>query len=174
MHARSRPVLLFERLLPGSRRDAGRLSAALPFVVNAARPSTTRWQLSADHHLGRVEAWSFPPLYSITSSARSSREAAFMFANGGTKRAYPDVCPLLAKATSLSHRLAVAMIKVHARAQFSRRYCGRGFRNQSREVKVALVLNQLSDGDVLDRDGVVGIGRDHRVPAAIIMGGRQE
>src|SRR5215467_6738735 len=60
MHVGSRPVLVFERLLPGSRmscRDAGRPSAALHSVVNAAGPSTTRWQLSANHHhLSRAEA----------------------------------------------------------------------------------------------------------------------
>ena len=41
-------------------------------------------------------------------------------------------------------------------------------------MKVALVPNQLRDGDVLDRDGVVGVGRDHRVPMPIVMGGCQE
>src|SRR6516225_7433053 len=54
MHARSRPVLLFERLLLGSSmscRDAGGPSAALHSVVNPAGPSTTRWRLSADHYL---------------------------------------------------------------------------------------------------------------------------
>src|SRR5262249_13972785 len=54
MRVRSRPVLLFERLRPGSRmscRDAGRPSAALHSVVNPADPSTTRWRLSADHYL---------------------------------------------------------------------------------------------------------------------------
>src|SRR5713226_3506742 len=44
----------------------------------------------------------------------------------------------------------------------------------SREVKIALVLNELRDGDVLDRDGIVGVGCDHRVPTAIIMGGCQD
>src|ERR1700730_16879301 len=47
-------------------------------------------------------------------------------------------------------------------------------RARSEEVKVALVLSQLRDGDVLDRDAVVGIGRDHRVPMRIIIGGCQE
>ena len=58
MHARSRPVLLFERLLPGSSmscRDAGGPSAALHSVVNPAGPSTTRWRLSADHYLSPQE-----------------------------------------------------------------------------------------------------------------------
>jgi hypothetical protein len=41
-------------------------------------------------------------------------------------------------------------------------------------VKIALVLNELRDGDVLDRDGVVGIGGDHRVAAAVIVGGGQQ
>src|SRR5215471_5752576 len=57
MHARFRPILVFERLLPGSRmpcRDAGTPSAARRSVVNAAGISTTRRQLSADHHLSRA------------------------------------------------------------------------------------------------------------------------
>jgi len=48
--AGARLVLVFERLLAGSRtscRDAGRLSTAR----RAAGPSTPRWQFSADHHL---------------------------------------------------------------------------------------------------------------------------
>jgi hypothetical protein len=94
-----------------SSRDAGRSSAALHPVVSPAGPSTTRWQLSADHHLSR----------------RNSVEVS-------------------------QSRL----------------------RDQSREVKFALVLNQLRDGDVLDRDGVVRIGCDHRVPIAIVMGGCQQ
>jgi hypothetical protein len=54
MHARSRPVLVFERLQPGSRmswRDAGSSWAALHSVVSPAGPSTTWWRLSADHYL---------------------------------------------------------------------------------------------------------------------------
>jgi hypothetical protein len=47
-------------------------------------------------------------------------------------------------------------------------------RERSREVKIALVLNELRDRDVLDRDGIVGIGCDHRVPIAIIMRRRQQ
>src|SRR5262249_13850861 len=57
MHARFRPIVVFERLLPGSRmrcRDAGTPSAARRSVVNAAGISTTRRQLSADHHLSRA------------------------------------------------------------------------------------------------------------------------
>ena len=54
MHARSRPLLVFERLYPGSRMscgDAGRLSAALYALVNPAGPATRWRQLAADHHL---------------------------------------------------------------------------------------------------------------------------
>src|SRR5260370_10168105 len=40
---------------------------------------------------------------------------------------------------------------------------------RSREVKIALVLNELRDGDVLDRDAMVGVGRDHRAPMTIIV-----
>jgi len=56
-HVAIEPVLVFERLCPGSRmscRDAGRPSAAPHSVVNPAGPSTTRWQLWADHHLNRA------------------------------------------------------------------------------------------------------------------------
>ena len=69
MHARSRPVLLFERLLPGSCRDAGRPSAALYSVVNAAGLSTTRRQLSADHHLSCAAKQG----RTLTSEIRSER-----------------------------------------------------------------------------------------------------
>jgi hypothetical protein len=54
MHSRSRPFLVFERLLSGSRvscRDAG--NTALCSLVNPTGPSTTRWQFSADNHLSR-------------------------------------------------------------------------------------------------------------------------
>jgi hypothetical protein len=57
MHAQSRPFLVFERLLSGSRvscRDAG--NTLLCSLVNPTGPSTTRWQFSADNHLSR----SFP------------------------------------------------------------------------------------------------------------------
>src|SRR6266566_6844899 len=76
MHVRSRPVLVFERLLPGSRmscRDAGRPSAALHSAVNAAGPSTKRWQLSADHHLSAAPPSSVMNFNSITSSASDSK-----------------------------------------------------------------------------------------------------
>jgi hypothetical protein len=36
------------------------------------------------------------------------------------------------------------------------------------------VLNELRDGDILDRDRIVGIGGDHRVAAAIIVCGGQQ
>jgi hypothetical protein len=55
--AGARLVLVFERLLAGSRtscRDAGRLSTARHSAVNASGPSTPRWQFSADHHLSRT------------------------------------------------------------------------------------------------------------------------
>jgi len=52
IHARSRPVLVLERLLSGSRISLrNERSAALCSLVNPAGRSTTRWQLSADHHL---------------------------------------------------------------------------------------------------------------------------
>src|SRR6266516_6432318 len=54
MHAQSRPFLVFERLLSGSRvscRDAG--NTLLCSLVNPTGPSTTRWQFSADNHLSR-------------------------------------------------------------------------------------------------------------------------
>src|SRR4029450_3058864 len=57
MPSRSRPFLVFERLLSSSRvscRDAG--NTALCSLVNPTGPSTTRWQFSADNHLSR----SFP------------------------------------------------------------------------------------------------------------------
>jgi len=41
-------------------------------------------------------------------------------------------------------------------------------------VKIALVLNKLRDGDVLERNGIVGVGCDHRVSNPIVMGGCQE
>ncbi|MGE5780010.1 MAG: hypothetical protein ACM30D_11985 [Hyphomicrobiales bacterium] len=41
-------------------------------------------------------------------------------------------------------------------------------------MEVALVLNELGDGDVLDRDGIVGVGGDHRVPVAVILRGGQQ
>src|SRR5258708_23033544 len=44
----------------------------------------------------------------------------------------------------------------------------------SREVEIALVLNKLRDGDVLDGDGVVGVGGDYRVAMPIIVCGRRE
>jgi hypothetical protein len=44
----------------------------------------------------------------------------------------------------------------------------------SREVEIALVLNELRDGDILDRDGVVGVGGDHRVAMPIISCGGQQ
>src|SRR6516225_689268 len=46
--------------------------------------------------------------------------------------------------------------------------------SRSREVKIALVLNKLRDGDVLQCDAVMGIGCHHRVPVPIIMRGRQQ
>jgi hypothetical protein len=39
-------------------------------------------------------------------------------------------------------------------------------RGRSGEVKIALVLHELRDGDVLERDRIVGVGGDHRVTAA--------
>ncbi len=36
------------------------------------------------------------------------------------------------------------------------------------------MLHELRDGDVLDRDRIVGIGGDHRVAAAVIVGGGQQ
>src|SRR6266508_2035470 len=47
-------------------------------------------------------------------------------------------------------------------------------RGRSREVEIALMLNELRDGDVLDRDRIVGIGGDHRIAAAVVVGGGQE
>jgi hypothetical protein len=41
-------------------------------------------------------------------------------------------------------------------------------------VEIALVLDELRDGDVLERDRSVGIGDDHRVAAAVIVGGGQD
>src|SRR5205823_14403224 len=45
----------------------------------------------------------------------------------------------------------------------------RRLQERSHEVKIALVLNELRDGDVLDRDAMVGVGRDHRAPMTIIV-----
>jgi hypothetical protein len=41
-------------------------------------------------------------------------------------------------------------------------------------VEVALVLNELRDSDVLDRDRVVWVGGDHRVSVGIILGDGQQ
>src|SRR5260221_6860035 len=41
--------------------------------------------------------------------------------------------------------------------------------DRSREVQIALVLNGLRDGDVLQRDGIVGVSRDHRVAIPLVM-----
>ena len=46
--------------------------------------------------------------------------------------------------------------------------------SRSREVKIALVLNKLRDGDVLQCDAVMGIGCDHRVAIPIIVCGCQQ
>jgi hypothetical protein len=41
-------------------------------------------------------------------------------------------------------------------------------------VEVALVLHELGDADVLDRDGIVGIGGNHRAPARVVVCGGQQ
>jgi hypothetical protein len=41
-------------------------------------------------------------------------------------------------------------------------------------VEIALVLDELRHGDVLERDRRVGVGGDHRVAAAVIVGGGQD
>jgi hypothetical protein len=46
--------------------------------------------------------------------------------------------------------------------------------SRSREVKIALVLHKLRDGDVLQCNAVMGIGRDQRVAIPIIMYGCQQ
>src|SRR5262245_11801571 len=51
MHARFRPILVFARILPGSRMPCRDARTPARSVVNAAGISTTRRQLSADHHL---------------------------------------------------------------------------------------------------------------------------
>src|SRR6266508_9919 len=47
-------------------------------------------------------------------------------------------------------------------------------RGRSREVEVALVLNELRDGDVLERDRILGICGDYGVPIPIIVCGGQQ
>src|SRR5262249_1068348 len=81
------------------------------------------------------------------------------------------LAPARAHGLSFGNRLTSAVLRNRSSRQ---RVSQPRLRDQSREVKVALVLNKLRDGDVLDGNGVVGIGRDHRVPTPIIMGGRQE
>jgi hypothetical protein len=41
-------------------------------------------------------------------------------------------------------------------------------------VEIALVLHELRDGDVLERDRIVGIGGDHGVPVPIIVCGGEQ
>jgi hypothetical protein len=50
----------------------------------------------------------------------------------------------------------------------------RAVSSRSGEVKIALVLPKLRDGDVLHGDGVMGGSRDYRVPMPIIVCGGQE
>jgi hypothetical protein len=50
----------------------------------------------------------------------------------------------------------------------------RAVSSRSGEVKIALVLNKLRDGDVLHGDGVMGVSCNHRVPMPIIVCGCQK
>ena len=63
MHRRSRPPIVLERLLPGSCGSEARGSSVA--VVNAPSLSTTRSQVSTDHHLSCSSvdgpAWQNPP-----------------------------------------------------------------------------------------------------------------
>src|SRR6185312_12984248 len=50
----------------------------------------------------------------------------------------------------------------------------RAVSSRSGEVKIALVLNKLRDGDVLHGDAVMGVSCNHRVSMPIIVCGCQE
>ena len=160
-----------------SCRDAGGPSAALHSVVNPAGPSTTRWRLSADHYLSPQKRGS-SRRFTRSPRRRGHRVGRRLCLPRRHKSDLPRrllFVHFLAKATSLSDRLAVAIMSTRPstalRGRSFRSRCvvavsGRGYRSRrlegrSRKVKVALVLNQLRDGDVLDGDGVVGVGRDH-------------
>ncbi len=77
--------------------------------------------------------------------------------------------------TSAGERARAALPCLRCRlAVFNSALRANAVRGRSGEVKIALVLHELRDGDVLDRDRIVGIGGDHRVAAAIIVCGGQQ